>query len=424
MRRRLAALLLLWATAPVAAQSAGPVLACQLEADSPAAQPAPSALRGVARPAACPASERTATFVVEYVGFPADARAAFQAAVDVWSCRIASRVPIRILATWEGLASTTLGSAGPYLVRNTAGAPLRDTWYPTALANAFAGVDLAPSDPDISGSFNRDFGGWHLDPATLPPPDRYDLATVVLHEIGHGLGLIGALAVVDGLGYVGAPTRTRGPYAFDRWTEAGDVPLLDARAFPDRSVALANALRSNAVAFDGPALRQATAAPAPLYAPSAWDEGASYSHLDERTYAASTPDGLMTPFLARGEAIAEPGTSVCAILADVGWTLAGDCAARVGARPDTRGGLAVERTGPNPVQRQTSIRVTPAASARLVVTLVDALGRRVAVLADQQAEAGQPVDVVVGVGGLAAGVYRVVVEAGENQAVVPVVVVR
>ena len=377
MTARLAALLALFAAAaaqpaaaqPAAAQTAagqtaGPVLSCRLETDAPAEQPVPAERRSAGRPAACPASERTAVFAVEYVGFPNDARAAFQAAIDVWSCRIASRVPIRILARWEGLAPTTLGSAGPFLVRNTDGLPLRDTWYPTALANAVAGRDLAPDDPDILGSFNRDFAGWHLDPATPPPGDRYDLATVVLHEIGHGLGFIGALAVVDGLGYVGAPGRTRGPYAYDRFTEARGVPLLDARAFPDGSAALADALRSGDVAFDGPAVRQATAAPAPLYAPPAWDEGASYSHLDERSYVPATPDGLMTPFLARGEAVAEPGTATCAVLADVGWTLAGDCAARVGTRPDTRGGLTAERTGPNPASRQTSIRVTSATSAR------------------------------------------------------------
>ena len=408
-------------------ETAGPVLACRLDADEPEARPAVDrAFRG-ARPAACAPSERTARFEVEYVGFPADARAAFQAAVDVWACRVVSPRPIRMMARWESLAATTLGSAGPYLLRNFDGAPRRDTWYPSALADAFAGRDLAPNDPDLTGSFNASFPSWHLDPATPPPADRFDLATVVLHEIGHGLGFIGALAVQNGLGYVGAPGRTRGPYAFDVWTETGageGTPLLDAQAFPDGSAALSAALRSGDARFDGPAVRQGTGAAVPLYAPPTWDDGASYSHLDEAAFAPATPDGLLTPFLARGESVDEPGTAVCAVLADVGWTLAGDCAARVGARPSVASGLRIERTGPNPVSRQTSIRATPAAPGRLRATLVDVLGRRVAVLADRSAGAGESVDVVVDARGLAAGVYRVVVQVEGDEAVVPIVVVR
>ncbi|HEX9950478.1 MAG TPA: hypothetical protein VGB53_01815, partial [Rubricoccaceae bacterium] len=190
------------------------------------------------------------------------------------------------------------------------------------------------------------------------------------------------------------------------------------------SAALSAALRSGDVRFDGAAVRQGVGVAVPLYAPPAWDEGASYSHLDEAAFAPATPDGLLTPFLARGEAIDEPGTAVCGVLADVGWTLAGDCAARVGPRPEMVSGLRVERTGPNPVARQTSIRATPAAPGRLRALLVDALGRQVAVLAERSAGAGEGVDVVVDVRGLAAGVYRVIVQIGGDDAVVPLVVVR
>jgi hypothetical protein len=338
---------------------------------------------------------------------------------------VVSPRPIRVLARWEDLAATTLGSAGPYLLRNFDGAPRRDTWYPSALADAIVGRDLAPNDPDLTGSFNRAFGAWHLDPTTPPPPDRFDLATVVLHEIGHGLGFIGALAVENGLGYVGAPGRTRGPYAFDVWTETGaGTPLLDARTFPDGSAALSAALRSDDVYFDGPAVRQATAEAVPLYAPAIWDDGASYSHLDEAAFTPGTPDGLLTPFLSRGEAVDEPGTAVCAVLADVGWALSGDCAARVGDRPEVLSGIRAVRTGPNPVARETSVRVTLPEAGRLHAFLVDVLGRRVALLEDRSAAAGDAVDVIVDTRDLAAGVYRIVIHVGADRAVVPIIVAR
>ena len=128
---------------------------------------------------------------------------------------------------------------GRLLYRNFSGAPARDTWYPAALASVFAGRDLDTSQPDIVAHFNSTFQAWHRDPTTPPPADRYDLSTVVLHEIAHGLGFIGALTVENGLGLVGASESSRGPYVYDRHTEDGaGVLLLDSRVYPDRSTAL------------------------------------------------------------------------------------------------------------------------------------------------------------------------------------------
>ena len=53
------------------------------------------------------ASQATATFVVTYNGFTAEARAAFEAAVNIWANTISSPVPIRINATF-----TSLGAGG------------------------------------------------------------------------------------------------------------------------------------------------------------------------------------------------------------------------------------------------------------------------------------------------------------------------
>ena len=429
MTRHALTLAALAALAPSAAraqtEAGGPHLVCRLPADAPGTRAPDAASRGPSRAVPCDAADQTARFDVEYVGFPADARAAFQAAVDTWACRVAAPRPVRILARWEPLDATTLGNAGPFLFRNFDGAPLPNTWYPAALADGFAGRDLDADQPDILARFNSAFPSWHLDPATPPPPDRYSLSTVVLHEIAHGLGFIGALAVVDGLGYVGVPDRTRGPYVFDRFTEDGPgTPLLDTDMYPDRSVALSAALRNGRLTFDGPAVRQATGAPAGLYAPAVWNEGASYSHLDEGDYAPGTPDGLMTPFLARGEAVAEPGTAVCAVLADIGWTLAGDCAVRVGERPVAPAALTLERTGPNPFTRRTGMRLRAAVPGVARVVLLDAAGRRVAVLAARSVGAGEALDVDVDGAGLAAGVYFVHAAVGEAERLAPLVIVR
>ena len=121
--------------------------------------------------------------------------------------------------------------------------------------------------------------------------------------------------------------------------------MLDASVYPSPSRALGQAL-THETFFNGRAVQQAPGAPVPLYAPEAWSEGGSYDHVDEDTYPAGTPDGLMTPFLERGERVAAPGAATCAILGDLGWPLAGECAALVGSLPPLATGVTVQRAGP------------------------------------------------------------------------------
>lgn len=385
-----------------------------------AGQPTRRALRAArSQGPDCDPSTEGARFEVTYTGFPASAQSAFQAAVDVWACRVRTTHAIRVDAIWAPLEQSTLGSAGPVLFRNFGGAPARGVWYPAALADGLAGRDLDPTAADIEATFNSQFPNWHTGEG-LPAGTDYDLATVVLHELAHGLGLIGSLQVEDGRGTVGP--EGGGPFSYDLYARsASGAPLLD--AFPSGSVALAQALQSG-VLFDGRATRQAVGAPAVLYAPRRWVPGGSFSHLDEETYAPGTPDGLMTPFIGRGEQVAEPGAAVCAILADVGWTLAGDCFARVGALPRLADGVQVERRGPNPFSGRTTLRLSVALAALLDVEVVDVRGRRVDRLGRRSLRAGQPWDVVIDGVALATGVYFVRVRGAGEPLLVPLTVVR
>lgn len=372
---------------------------------------ASSPLRHMHRPPEpCPPGEAGARFEVTYSGFPVIAETAFQAAIDTWACRIESPFAIRIDAKWEALDPVTLGSAGPFLHRNFDGAPMRDLWLPAALADLYAGRDLAPGRPDIEATFNAEFGAWHLDPFTPPARGEYDLYTVVLHEIGHGLGLIGGFSVVDGVGTLGDGEGADGPYLYDRFAvDAAGRSLLDSALYPENSAALADVLRE-AVGFVGPSVRQVYARPAPLYAPSAWVTGGSYSHLDEVAFPEGEPDGLMTPFVRPAETIAEPGDVTCAMLADLGWLLAGDCAARVGEVPGIAGRVLVFPDGPNPFRSSTRLRVVGPPGVALLAELFDTSGRRVRQLEVTDA-------LVVDGGGLAAGVYVVRISGGGAETV-------
>ena len=230
---------------------------------------------------------------------------------------ISSPVPIVVDAQFSALPPGVLGSAGPQNVAsNFTGRPIADTWYPIALANALHGSDLDASGADIGASFSSSFSGFYFgtDGQTA---GKYDFASVVLHELGHGLGFLGAVTV-DNAGTGDYCCGLGAPLAYDRFTRSNGQAI-DQIGAP--SLALGTAVRGQSVQFSGPQTLGAGLGPAQLYAPAGWQGGSSYSHLDETTYGAGNPNSLMTPAIGSNEVIHAPGPLTLGILADTGWTL-------------------------------------------------------------------------------------------------------
>lgn len=254
---------------------------------------------------------QTATFQVTYVGFSAQAKAAFQRAVNTWANKLNSPVPITVRASWEPLGSSILGSAGPSYVWNSGG-----VFHVDAIANKKAGRQLN-SAPDIVARFSSNFSNWHFGTGKAPA-GKYDFQSVVAHELGHGLGFLGAGRVSGSRGTVQLSGRN---ISYDRYTKLGNKqnsPLL--WRMPNNSVQLGSALRSNNVYFDSPAVRRANGGKAAkLYAPSSWRQGSSYSHLDEATFPKGTPNSLMTYAISSGETIRTPGKVTQALFKTIGW---------------------------------------------------------------------------------------------------------
>ncbi|MEP0545950.1 MAG: T9SS type A sorting domain-containing protein [Rhodothermales bacterium] len=304
------------------------------------APPAASALRGTAR----------AQFDLDLSGFPPAAEAAFAFAAGIWATHIESPIPIRVRAVFSSLEAQTLAATGPACVEAGPELPVPNTWYAVALAEAILGEDLNPLGAevcpgvDITATFNSDVD-WYFGTDGSTPRGRYDFATVVLHELGHGLGFFGSFSVVTdgedgacpallgevsvGEGCWGFGSDALRPLIFDRFAEdATGVSLLDTNVYPNPSLALGTVLRSDAVFFDGPSATPSNAAvPIDLFAPSNFEPGSSFSHLDEAVSPAGDANSLMTPFLARAEAIFSPGPFTCAIFRDIGWPLGPDCRA-------------------------------------------------------------------------------------------------
>lgn len=268
------------------------------------------------------AALRKTNVEVDYQGFSPDAQKVFQRAVDIWSVSVASSVPVRIHAAWTPLGANVLGQAGPSeFFADTSGVAKAATYYPSALACKLAKADLASAgDPHIEAQFNSNFTNWYFGLDGNTPGDSYDLLSVVLHELGHGLGFIGSM---DGSGAEGSyglgPDSWPAIYDHFVFNQSGQA-LLDAALFPNPSTALKGQLTSAQIFFQG---TNAVAAnqdkPVRLYAPSTWEAGSSYSHLDETTFSASSPNTLMTPLLGRGQSIHSPGPIGLGILQDLGW---------------------------------------------------------------------------------------------------------
>lgn len=264
------------------------------------------------------AAPKTASITVNYVGsWDPEAKAAVEYAKGIWETQLYSNVPILVEAKWENLGPGVLGGAGASgYRRDFTGSAFPDTWYPIALANSLAGEDLEPTKVDIRASFNSAFSAWYFGTDGSPQVNEYDFVSVVLHEIGHGLGFIGSMKVSNGKGSWGSSSS---PFIYDLFAvDSSGRSLLT--SYSNNSTELGSQLRSGSLFFSGSHAVAANGGSLPeLYAPSTWEQGSSYSHLDERTYGAGTGNNLMTPSLANREVIHLPGPITLGIFADIGW---------------------------------------------------------------------------------------------------------
>jgi hypothetical protein len=274
------------------------------------------------------ADAQLSTINVHYgAGFPGTAQVAFQAAVDIWRTQVSSPVSIDIDANWVNFGEPLLlGEAGANCqFHDFPGAIRPSTWFVSSIAERLAGTfieDTCASPHEIGASFNS-MASWYLGTDGVPTSGTVDFESVVLHELGHGLGFIGSADVSGGLGTVGDQGL---PYIYDaNVVDRAGTSILNTSVYPNGSTTMASLLQGSGVS--GPGLFWGGAngiaanggARPVLYAPGSFQDGASYSHLDENTYPAGDLNSLMTPILGFAEVVHTPGPIVLGTLTDMGW---------------------------------------------------------------------------------------------------------
>ncbi len=261
------------------------------------------------------AAEKTASIEVNYISFPDSVKNAFQYAVDQWELLIESPVTIYMDARWSSLDENVLGSCGASnYYRNFEGATLLNRYYAVAAVEKMIGEEISNSSlPDMVANFNKN-ANWYFGTDGNCPDTLYDFVSTVMHEIGHGIGIVGFFYDNDNLGgYNGEPS------IFDGYvTNILNNKLVDTSIYDDPSAEIHQYLTSSALHFHSPIFETAEHQPK-LYAPRTWNDGSSIYHLDDFTYPHGNENSMMTHAGGLGEAIHNPGPITLDILADIGW---------------------------------------------------------------------------------------------------------
>lgn len=256
--------------------------------------------------------ESKSKFNINYKNFPEWAKKDFQAAVDIWSANFVSSVPITIDATWMRISAFgVLGSARPgSYFAGFDKAPDSSLWYPSALANALAGKDLDPNQSEMVIQVNS-VADWNTRNDGASYANEYDLQSVFLHEMAHGLGFLSTDSYDSFFGY----GSIEQPTPFDAYIQVEDGRRLS--DLPSPSIELGKALTSK-LEWAGPLGIAANSGVKPLlYSPAKYEEGSSVSHLDEATFSKAGLDAMMTPNLDAGEIFREPGPLFLAMMEDM-----------------------------------------------------------------------------------------------------------
>jgi hypothetical protein len=257
---------------------------------------------------------------------------ALERALFLVGCHLRTEVPIEVVARFDPLtcdsAGATLASSGAASAsRSFPNAALLDTYYPIALANAIAGVDLDAQTADVNMTFTSSLGSpgclagtlWYYGLDGIAPAGQIDFVSVAMHEFMHGIGFQTYANLTTGEKFGGK-------------NDSYLVNVLELGADPSEYADMTNTQRVSAsvsepsLVWSGAAAGAQAGGAARLYAPNPLKLGSSVSHFG----SGQAPRQLMEPFYAGPNH--DPGWALFA-LADVGWSIQTQCPRPAPAAP-------------------------------------------------------------------------------------------
>lgn len=268
----------------------------------------------------------TSNIEVTYIDFPEQAKVPFEQAVAIWEKYLISTQTIRVKATWsKTMSNSVLAETGATRIyrssTNIPNLPYTNVWYPTPLAEALSGKELNSGDFDMTVTLNGNIN-WYYGTDAKAQAGRYDMITVMLHEIAHGLGFSSSMSIInsDTQGQYG---QSGSAYIFDIFMQdSKKVKLTNTGVYGNPSTDLKTSLTSNALYFGLKNPAFANSLPR-LYAPSPFKSGSSFSHFDESTYTVGTANSLMSPSVRAAEVNHNPGELLLNCLNEMGWQING-----------------------------------------------------------------------------------------------------
>ncbi len=248
----------------------------------------------------------------------------FQAAADYWETKLDSGVEIIVDAEMSALFCTSrsavLGSAGPETAsRNFPSAPVEDTLFPAALVNSLEGVDKAIGSADIGATFNSDIDNnsgclsglnWSYTIGVPESAGSIGLYSIVLHEIGHGLGF---LTFVNEFGQREGGVNDHFMRLLHDNSTGKDWTAMDDGEREVSSINNSNLVWIGQMAIDESVFltNGLNSGKPQMYAPNSYDGGSSVSHWD----TVLTPNELMEP---TATSVNEDWLTIKALY-DMGW---------------------------------------------------------------------------------------------------------
>jgi hypothetical protein len=262
----------------------------------------------------------TLSFEITYdSNFPAEGKAAIEKATSIWANYLVSQVPIRLKVTWQALSGSTLAVSGATKIyRNFAGAPYQNIWFPVPLAESLAGRDLNNGEDDITLNLSNKFN-WNYATDGKPVAGKYDLVSVVLHELGHGLGFSGSFSLNTSNAAQGQWGQSSSGTIFDVFLQdSKNILLTNTAIYGNPSAGLLAVMTSGSLYFGLKNTKFKNNLPK-LYAPNPYVEGTSISHFDETTYPSGNANSLMSPKVQAGEVVQNPGDLLLNAFFEMGW---------------------------------------------------------------------------------------------------------